>query len=91
MRTEDENAALSALGNNIRAERARRNLTQQAVADASKLHIAHYGRIERGAHNASLLVLMKIARAIGVDLTVLVQGVVEASLPAQKPSNESDG
>lgn len=91
MQTKEKNAALIALGGNIRAERARRNLTQQAVADAAKLHIAHYGRIERGVHNVSLLVLLKIARAMDVKVTLLLQDVEEAALTAQEPSKKSDG
>lgn len=75
MKTEDSDRVLAVIGSNMRAERARRKLTQQEVADAAGLQVAHYGRIERGDNNASMLIYVRISRALGVNLATLIEGV----------------
>ncbi|MFT4262879.1 MAG: helix-turn-helix transcriptional regulator [Nocardioides sp.] len=75
MDTDDGDRALTLIGDNMRAERARRKLTQQAVAERAKLQTAHYSRIERGTTNAGMLIYIRIARALGVDIATLVSGV----------------
>lgn len=49
--------------------RKAQNLTQQAVADRARIKRSYYGLIETGDRNPSLPIAMKIAEALGVDLS----------------------
>ena len=55
---------LVALGERVRALRARRGLTRKAVAMASEVSERHLANLEGGVGNASVLVLLQVARAL---------------------------
>lgn len=54
------------VGGNIRRLRDGLDVTQEQVAFAADLNVGYFGRIERGIRNPSLLVLVRIATALGV-------------------------
>jgi transcriptional regulator with XRE-family HTH domain len=60
------------IGFNITVIRERRGLTQEKLADFAGLHRAYIGQIERGEKNIGLRNLEKIAKALDVDIRVLV-------------------
>jgi transcriptional regulator with XRE-family HTH domain len=60
------------IGLNITIIREQRGLTQEKLADLAGLHRAYIGQIERGEKNIGLRNLEKIAKALGVDIRVLV-------------------
>lgn len=64
-----------ALGSRIRALRKRAGISQEALADLAKLDRTYIGGIERGERNPSFDNLMKVARALGVSISILLQGV----------------
>ncbi|HEX3912167.1 MAG TPA: helix-turn-helix transcriptional regulator [Steroidobacteraceae bacterium] len=62
------------LGAGIRAWRKRRNLTQEALAAAAKIHVNALGRVERGEANPTLKVLWKIATKLKLSVAQLILG-----------------
>jgi transcriptional regulator with XRE-family HTH domain len=62
------------LGAGIREWRLRRNLTQEALAAAAKVHVNALGRVERGEANPTLKVLWKIATKLKLTVPQLILG-----------------
>jgi transcriptional regulator with XRE-family HTH domain len=62
------------LGAGIREWRRRRNLTQEALAAAAKVHVNALGRMERGEANPTLKVLWKIATKLKLTVPQLLLG-----------------
>lgn len=65
----DSEVALMKLGDAIRATRLRRKLSQEALADAAGINRTHMGEVERGKRNVSFLALLRIARAMDVEVS----------------------
>ena len=59
------------LGQRIRAERRRLDMSQERLAHEAGLDRSYVGRIERGEHNLTFVSLVKIARALGRDVAAL--------------------
>jgi XRE family transcriptional regulator, regulator of sulfur utilization len=62
------------IGAGIREWRRRRNMTQEALAAAAKVHVNALGRVERGTANPTLKVLWKIATKLKVSVVQLLIG-----------------
>jgi transcriptional regulator with XRE-family HTH domain len=62
----------SKLGTNMRQLRHRKGLTQEELAFAAEIDLTYVGGIERGRRNPSLIVMGRIADALGVPLRELV-------------------
>ncbi|MCP4607161.1 MAG: helix-turn-helix transcriptional regulator [Planctomycetes bacterium] len=60
------------VGLNIRKIREDKGLSQEKLAALADLHRTYIGQIERGEKNVSLESLEKIAKALDVDIRVLV-------------------
>lgn len=58
-------------GRAVRLVRARRNLSQEELADESGLDRSYVGGVERGSRNPSLAAIAKIAKGLGVSLSDL--------------------
>jgi len=71
---------LTALGERVRALRARRGMTRKALARAADVSERHLANLEYGVGNASVLVLLQVADALQCTLAELV-GDVTASSP----------
>lgn len=54
------------VGRNVRRLRQQRGLTQEQLAFESKIDLTYVGGIERGVRNPSLLVMARVATALGV-------------------------
>ena len=63
------------LGRRIRTLRKELGLTQEDLAFEVGVNRSYMGFIERGERNPSLAMLNKIAKALGVSLSVLFQSV----------------
>ena len=59
-------------GSNVRRARQQRKLTQEQLAFEAEIDLTYVGGIERGKRNPSLLVMSRIADALGVHLTKLL-------------------
>ena len=66
---------LAALGKNVRQLRLNKGLSQEALADLCGLHRTYLGGIERGERNVSLLNIVRIAKALDVNITELVRDI----------------
>ena len=62
------------VGKNLKKERLSRHLSLGALAEASGISKAMLSQIESGRVNPTLVTLWKAAHALGVDLTVLIDG-----------------
>ena len=62
-------------GKRVRMLRTTREISQEKLADLAGLHRTYVGSIERGERNVSLANLMRLADALGISLSVLVEGV----------------
>lgn len=71
---------LVALGERVRMLRSRRGMTRKAVALAADVSERHLANLEYGAGNASILVLVQVARALQCPLAELL-GDVSTSSP----------
>ena len=63
---------LVAFGSAIRRVRMAKGLSQEAVALAAEMDKGYLGRVERGDSVAALLVMVKIAKALGVTVEQLM-------------------
>ncbi len=59
-------------GKNVRKYRQQRKLTQEQLAFEAEIDLTYMGGIERGKRNPSLLVMARIADALGVQLLKLL-------------------
>lgn len=67
---------------NVRRWRARRGLTQEALAEAAELGPVHLRKIERGTENVTISTLIALADALEVKPGVLIR---KARLAEPKP------
>jgi transcriptional regulator with XRE-family HTH domain len=63
------------LSRNIKAARAEMGLTQEEVAHRARMQTAVYSRIERAEVDPRLSSIVRIAEALDVRLTLLVDDV----------------
>lgn len=68
----DQDGVLEALGQAVRERRRMLALSQEALADAAKIDRSHMGRIERGERNVTMLNMVRIARALDMPLSKLI-------------------
>jgi transcriptional regulator with XRE-family HTH domain len=59
------------VGNNVRKLRQSARLTQEQLAFEAQIDLTYVGGIERGKRNPSLLVMVRVARALEVELPAL--------------------
>ena len=62
-------------GKRLRALREDRGWSQEEFADRAGLHRTYVSAVERGVRNPTLSVLERLAKALGVSMTELVQTI----------------
>ena len=67
--------AAVAFGARVRQRRQDRDLTLEGLAELAGLDWTYVGQVERGKRNLSLLNLLRLAKALGVDPSELVVGL----------------
>jgi XRE family aerobic/anaerobic benzoate catabolism transcriptional regulator len=77
--TPGKNPFLVALGERVRALRARRGMTRKAVALAADVSERHLANLEYGVGNASILVLLQVAQALHCALAELIGDVTTSN------------
>lgn len=73
-----------AFGAVVRALRMERGVAQEALAHLAGIERSHMGKIERGEHMPTLILIIKIARALGCSSADLMAGT-EGRLAASEP------
>ena len=63
------------VGANIKENRRRLGLTQEALAHRSGLHPVELGRAERGVRDMRVSTIAKIARGLDIEACELLRGV----------------
>ena len=75
----DKNPFLAALGERVRALRARRGMTRKAVAQTAGVSERHLANLEYGEGNVSVLLLLQVAQALQSSLAELLGDVTTTS------------
>jgi len=70
---EDEQAVLREIGQRLKAVRNRRGLTQEMLAIQAGFSRSYYSDIETGKRNISILNLCKLAVALDIQISELLQ------------------
>lgn len=68
------------VGRNVRRLRLAKGLTQEQLAFESKIDLTYVGGIERGRRNPSILVIARIAAALGTEPANLLAPLSEADV-----------
>jgi transcriptional regulator with XRE-family HTH domain len=66
---------LEAFGERLRAQRLKRQLSQEDLAELAGLHRTYVGHLERGEVNPTLINVLKVAAALQIDASVLLKGL----------------
>lgn len=72
---DDPRGGLEKLGANVRRVRLSRGLSQEALADLARVSQSHISTLEIGEHEPGVLAVLRIARALHVDVQDLVRGI----------------
>ncbi len=78
--TRDTDAYLRRLGERVRTLRNQRGMTRKALAQHAKVSERYLAQLEVGKGNCSIVLLRRIARAIGLPVTQLVHEGAEPAL-----------
>ncbi len=70
--TNSEKAYLERIGNRIRELRTQADLSQEKLAFACDLDRTYIGSVERGERNISVINLTKIAKALKIKVSALL-------------------
>ena len=76
----DTDAYLRRLGERVRTLRNQRGMTRKALAEHAKVSERYLAQLEAGLGNGSIVLLRRIARAIGLPVTQLVHEGAEPPL-----------
>ena len=68
-------AAAALFGDRVRAARQDREWSQEKLAEEAGLHWTYISSCERGERNISLLNILRVAKALGVNPSQLVDGL----------------
>ncbi|MBO8430074.1 helix-turn-helix transcriptional regulator [Spirochaetes bacterium] len=64
---------LKQFGRNVKAERVRKGLTQEALAERMNINSEYISKVERGMANMSLKKIAELADYIGADINDLLR------------------
>lgn len=70
-----QNQRSKILGINIKAERLKKDLSQEKLAELAGISLPTISLIETGKQNTSILNIVDIAKALSVDIKVLIRDV----------------
>ena len=70
--TMNGNNILERFGQNVQRIRKERNISQEKLAELAGLHRTYRGMIERAEKNITLCNIEKVAKALGVKISELV-------------------
>lgn len=68
-----KNRECLAFGKTVRMYRSRAGYSQEELADRAEIHRTYIGGIERGERNPTLLMIRRLAKALGVNPSQLLE------------------
>ena len=71
----DKKELLKIFGKNVKIERIKKDLTQEQLAEKMDVSQNYIACIETGKQNTSILKIIEIAKALDVDINILIKGV----------------
>lgn len=74
-------AVARAFGNVLRYHRRRRSLSQEKLAEAIDMDRTYISMLERGIHQPSLTVFLRVAQALDVPANDMIESVRQKCLP----------
>lgn len=80
---------LQAIAANVRRARQRRGWTQEVLAERAAQDLSYLQRVERGATNLSVGVLLALATALGVPPAALVRKARPVPVKRGRPPKRS--
>ena len=72
---DESEKSLELLGRKIRKLRQEKGLSQEEFAHSADIDRSYIGQIERGERNIAFSNILKIARALGVKVSDLTEGI----------------
>lgn len=76
--TIDENAIQARLGANIKSRREKLGLAQTTLGERSGIHRTYINQLENGHKNLTVIVLSRLADALGTTPSALTKGILNA-------------
>lgn len=67
------------LGNRIREERLKLNLTQETLSEDINISTSYMGQLERGERSLSLDTLVKLVQRLGITIDYLLQDSLKSN------------
>ncbi len=64
------------IGNRIKSQRKKNNLSQEKLAELSNLNTSYIGQIERGEKNPSIETIYSISKALKIDISSLFENII---------------
>ena len=69
------NVALTRFGENVRALREKRDLTQERLSELAELDQTYISGIENGSRNPTIRSVARIAKALKISVSELCEGI----------------
>ena len=69
------NCILNKFGNRVRALRHKAGISQGKLAELAEMHRTYVSGIERGGRNVSLVNIIRLAKALGMSVSELMEGI----------------
>ncbi|WP_438022007.1 helix-turn-helix domain-containing protein [Sorangium sp. So ce233] len=85
MEGDHADAVLEYIGANVHRHRVRLGLTQDALAEAAEISTGFLQRVERGKTNVGVVVLVRLADALGVEPGVLLRRATMPEVTRGRP------
>ena len=79
----------AALGNQLRAVRRKRQLTQESLAERAGMDRSYLSGIELGKHNVPLDTICRLAWALGMDVRELITPSVTSITRRKRPDRRA--
>jgi transcriptional regulator with XRE-family HTH domain len=71
----DKDSFKNEIGFKIKVERMRRKISQEKLAEMADCSLSYIGFVERGEMSLSLYNFVKIAKALGLDVTTFLSDI----------------
>ncbi|MBM3241210.1 helix-turn-helix transcriptional regulator [Candidatus Poribacteria bacterium] len=69
------NYILKKFGNRVRSLRSKSGISQEKLAELAEMHRTYVSGIERGERNVSLVNIIRLAKALGMSASELMEGI----------------